>query len=254
MSNRDLVKERFGANAVAYKTSGVHSRGASLARLVELVQPQAGWRVLDVATGAGHTAMVFAPHVAEVVASDLTPQMLEVAEGLAQEQGVTNMRFEQVDAETMPFEDGVFDVVTCRIAPHHFPRVDLFVQEAVRVLKPAGLLAVVDNIVPDDAPAGDFANAFEKYRDPSHHRCLSLPEWQTLFMEAGLTVKHVETAQKTMSFNKWTATQKVSEADKRVLWQMMEDAPAGAKAFLTPEYTDNNFTFKLTEGLFIGQK
>lgn len=254
MSNHELVRERFGANAMAYKMSKVHSRGASLARLVELVEPQADWRVLDVATGAGHTAMVFAPHVAEVVASDLTPEMLVVAEGLAREQGVTNMRFELVDAEAMGFAEGVFDVVVCRIAPHHFPRVERFVGEAVRVLKEGGLLAVVDNVVPDDVPAGDFVNAFEKYRDPSHFRCLSAIEWQALFEQAGLTVRQVEMAQKTMDFGKWTATQKVSEEDKGVLWEMMVGAPAGAIDFLAPEYTNGNFTFQLTEGLFVGQK
>ena len=60
-------------------TSTVHAQGESLARLVELTNPQPTWIVLDVSTGAGHTALAFAPHVAHVVATDLTPQMIEAA-------------------------------------------------------------------------------------------------------------------------------------------------------------------------------
>ena len=51
---KTLVQQQFGANAAAYATSAVHAKGASLARLVELVKPGADWSVLDIATGAGH--------------------------------------------------------------------------------------------------------------------------------------------------------------------------------------------------------
>ena len=71
---KSLVRSQFGASAAAYATSKVHAKGASLGRLVELVKPQRSWRALDIATGAGHTAAAFAPHVASVVASDITPE------------------------------------------------------------------------------------------------------------------------------------------------------------------------------------
>ena len=61
---KDLVQQQFGAHAAAYATSTVHAKGASLGRLVELVKPQPQWQALDIATGAGHTAAAFAPHVA----------------------------------------------------------------------------------------------------------------------------------------------------------------------------------------------
>ena len=67
---KTLVQQQFGAHAAAYATSAVHAKGASLGRLVELVQPKSDWRALDIATGAGHTAAAFAPHVAHVIASD----------------------------------------------------------------------------------------------------------------------------------------------------------------------------------------
>ena len=94
------------------------------------------WQALDIATGAGHTAAAFAPHVARVIASDLTEEMLQEAAKLAAAKGFANMETARADAEALPFEDARFDLVTCRIAAHHFPDVPTFVAEVWRVLKP----------------------------------------------------------------------------------------------------------------------
>ena len=84
---KDQVRQQFGANAAAYVSSPTHAQGASLARLVALTDPQPGWRVLDVATATGHTALAFAPRVAAVVGLDLTLKMLPLAARLAAERG-----------------------------------------------------------------------------------------------------------------------------------------------------------------------
>ena len=73
---KSLAQQRFGRAAADYATSEVYAKGASLQRLVELTEPKSHWRVLDVATGAGHTALAFAPHVAKVTATDITEEML----------------------------------------------------------------------------------------------------------------------------------------------------------------------------------
>ena len=108
-TEKEKVQQQFGANAAFYATSTVHAKGYSLTRLVELTQPQPSWQVLDIATAAGHTAFVFAPHVAQVIATDLTPEMLTVAANLAEEKRITNVTFEPADAEQLPFPDGQFD-------------------------------------------------------------------------------------------------------------------------------------------------
>lgn len=255
MDNKTLVQQQFGANAAAYATSTVHAKGASLPRLIELTRPQKEWRALDIATGAGHTAFAFAPHVAHVTASDLTPEMLTVAARLAQEKGLTNVDFREADAESLPFEDTVFDLVTCRIAPHHFGDVPQFVRECARVLTPGGVLAIVDNIVPEDLTAANFVNAFEKYRDPSHVRCLSAEAWAEAYQQAGIHLTCAEEAKKAMNFDAWADNMNASPDMRAALRQMLHEAPAQAKEFLTPQFlADRSITFYLSEGIFIGVK
>ncbi len=245
------VRTQFGANAAAYATSKVHAQGASLARLVELVQPQPQWQVLDVATAAGHTAFVFAPHVAQVTATDITPEMLTVAARLAAEKNIQNVTFREADAEALPFADATFDLITCRIAPHHFPDIARFVGESARVLRAGGILAVVDNIVPA-GEAGVFVNQFEKLRDPSHYHCLSLAEWLDMLRNAGFTLRHQETALKAMTFNDWAARMKVATATVDELRAKLLNAAGPAADFLQPQATDDDITFYLTEAILIG--
>ncbi|MFN8494056.1 MAG: methyltransferase domain-containing protein [Caldilineaceae bacterium] len=248
---KEQVRQGFGANAAAYATSRVHAKGASLARLIELVKPRADWQVLDVATAAGHTAFVFAPRVAHVVASDLTPEMLTVATKLAEEKGIKNVSFKEADAEALPFADQSFDLVTCRIAPHHFPQVNQFLAESARVLHPGGLLAVVDNVVPV-GEAGVYVNDFEKLRDPSHYRCLSLDEWVAGFEAAGFTVLHQETAWKEMTFNDWAVRMGATAETVAQLRELLLHGPKDAADFLQPHQTDEDIIFYLEEAIVIG--
>lgn len=249
--SKDLVRAQFGANAAAYVNSAVHARGNSLTRLVELVQPQAHWQALDIASAAGHTAFIFAPHVAHVYATDITPEMLEAASQLAAERNIQNVTVEYADAEELPYADASFDLVTCRIAPHHFPKIDLFLRESARVLRPTGLLAVVDNIVPH-GPAGDYVNAFEKLRDPSHGRCLSMEEWLAGYTTAGLTVQQQEILVKTMDFGTWA--QRHDATMQNYLRAMLSEVTGAAQAFLQPQVTPETASFQLYEGILIGRK
>ncbi len=254
--NRDLVRQQFGPNAANYANSPVHATGSSLARLVDLLDPDPGWRLLDVATAAGHTAFALAPAVAEVVATDLLEEMLAVARDQAAQRGLTNVTFERADAEELPFDDGSFDAVTCRIAPHHFPRPDRFVAEVVRVLRPGGRLGLVDNVV--DAEAGPFVNRFERRRDPSHVRALDLGEWLDLVTGAGLAIESVERLRKRMEFRTWADNMDVPEPIRAELLADLEGAPPAAVSYLEPELgrpgDQEAAAFHLTEGIVVAQK
>jgi len=252
--SKELVQKQFGAHAAAYATSRVHAEGASLKRLVELVQPQADWQVLDVATAAGHTAFAFAPYVAHVTATDITAEMIPVAAKVAAEKGITNVSLESADAEALPYADASFDLVTCRIAPHHFPRIDLFVSEAVRVLRPGGILAVVDNVVPNDPATGGYINAFEKMRDPSHGRALSVDEWLALFVAAGLTVLHEEVVAKSMEFTPWVERMGATAETITELRRRLIEAPEKVADFFQVYESDKGLFFQIDEALILSRK
>lgn len=248
---RSLVQEQFGANAAHYVTSRPHAKGASLQRLLELVEPQGDWQVLDIATAAGHTAFAFAPHVGQVWATDITAEMLKIAAEQAAERGFSNVTVEYAEAGALPYEDGRFDLVTCRIAPHHFPDIAAFIGESKRVLRPGGLLAVVDNVVPVGL-GGDYVNAFEKLRDPSHGRCLALEEWLDGFSAAGLELAHHETLDKQIQFESWAGRH---DADmQRYLKALLFGAAGEAAVFFQPQTINDETTFRLREGIVIGRK
>ncbi|MFL7790536.1 MAG: methyltransferase type 11, partial [Anaerolineae bacterium] len=64
MDTKTLSQERYTQYAQGYVTSKAHAQGSELERLVDIARPQPNWIVLDAATGGGHTALAFAPHVA----------------------------------------------------------------------------------------------------------------------------------------------------------------------------------------------
>lgn len=251
---KDLVKQQYGAHAEGYVTSTVHAKGESLKRLVELVQPQPSWRALDISTGGGHTALAFAPLVREVVASDLTPEMLAAAEKFIRSNGITNVEFKLADAENLPFGDAEFDLVTDRIALHHYPDAPRAIHEMARVLKPGGVLGFTDNTVPPNKQTAGYINHFEKLRDPSHNWCYPVERLQRYLEEAGLRVTHVEESPKPMEFENWADRMGCSEATKTELKRLLDTAPPEAKEFFNPRVEDGKLWFSIRESIFIAHK
>lgn len=111
--------------------------------LVEACRVSRGQRVLDVAAGSGNAAIPAALAGASVVASDLTPELLETGALLAKRQGV-ELEWCQGDAEALPFDDAEFDtVLSCvgvMFAPHHQPSAD----ELIRVCRTGGTIGLLN--------------------------------------------------------------------------------------------------------------
>jgi ubiquinone/menaquinone biosynthesis C-methylase UbiE len=251
---KDLVKQQYGAHAEGYVTSTVHAKGESLKRLVELVQPQTTWRGLDISTGGGHTALAFAPLVHSIIASDLTPEMLGAAEKFMRSQGVTNVAFKLADAENLPFRDGEFDLVTNRIALHHYPDAPKAIREMARVMKQGGVLGFTDNTVPPNKQLAGVINHFEKLRDPSHNWCYPIERLQRYFEEAGLRVTHVEESPKHMEFEPWADRMGCSEETKAELNRLLDTASLEAREFFNPRMEDGKLFFSIRESIFIAHK
>jgi ubiquinone/menaquinone biosynthesis C-methylase UbiE len=246
-------QSQFGKNAANYATSTVHAKGASLGRIVEMLAPQAPWHALDLATAAGHTAFAIAPHVASVVATDVTPEMLTVAQGIAEERSIANVTFAEADAHATGFDDAQFDLVTCRIAPHHFSDPAQFVTEAARVLRPGGVFGLVDNLAPEDKAAAVWCDDFERRRDHSHLRCLPASEWTELIEAAGLVLSQFETMGKQMMFEPWADNMSVPTDVRTALLADLAAADETTAAWLRPDLGAEP-SFVLTEGLFVATK
>jgi ubiquinone/menaquinone biosynthesis C-methylase UbiE len=252
-----LVQQQFGAHAQNYVTSTDHSQGESLDRLVELLPFQPTWRALDIATGGGHTALALAPHVAEVVASDITAPMLAAAEKFIQGRGVANVVFREAEACDLPFAEAEFDLVTCRLAAHHFSDCARFVRESARVLRPGGWFALIDNVTPAEAKAARHINAFERLRDPSHVWEYAAADWEAFCLAATLTVQHLEHYQKPLDFEPWCDRMSVPAATRQQLRAMLWHAPQAARASLNPRFSPDRLagpaSFELGEVLLLAR-
>jgi len=223
------VQEQVGGSAAAYVTSPGHAAGDDLDTLVAWGRALAPRRVLDVATGGGHTALAFTRVAGHVTACDLTEPMLAAARGLVRDRGAA-AAFVAGDAVTLPFRDGAFDVVTCRIAPHHFPDVAGAVREVRRVLRPGGSFLVQDILGHDDAEAAAFITEVERRRDPTHIRAYRAVEWKAFLRAAGLTVMDSTVVTKRRPWDEWTTRTRMTPDGRRDLDAFVLAAPEKCRA------------------------
>jgi SAM-dependent methyltransferase len=186
MDQTAAIRQRFGPAAGAYAKSAVHRAGPDLDAMLAAAAGGAGERVLDVGCGAGHTALAFAQTAREVVALDLTEDMLAQTGAAATERGLANVSLQRGDAQALPFPAGRFDVVTSRLCAHHFADPAAAVREAARVLAPEGVFLLSDTVAPEDPARDSFLNAFELLRDFSHVRDHRISEWLAMFRASGL--------------------------------------------------------------------
>lgn len=239
MSEQDAIKAqaqaRFGQYAQGYVESKSHAGGEDLERMVALAEPQPDWLAMDVATGGGHTGLRFAPLVGQIIAFDLTPKMLQAARTFAKEQGVNNVKYAAGDAENLPFLSNTFDLITCRIAPHHFPDCFRFIQECARALKPGGRLLIEDHLAPEDDRAARYVDSFERLRDPSHVRGYAAYEWRGMFLDAELTVLQDEhLTKKGGKMVPWAERQGCSPDVIERLHILLAQAPAAVAEWMNP--------------------
>lgn len=239
------VREQFSQHAEYYAQSSAHAQGDTLEVILGLADPIGTEKALDIATGTGFTAFALAPKVSEVFATDLTPEMVVKAYELAQEQVIENIMFSVAAAESLPFHTASFDLVTCRLAPHHFQDVPKFLSEVHRVLQAKGLFCLVDSVSPESEELISWQNRVEKLRDDSHVFGYPPSQWDKMFVDAGFEIEqtaHTRNAQ--MSFLWWVRPQK----NPPEIVQEIRDAfamlsPDDAKKHYTVEHADDDFYF-----------
>ena len=167
------------------------ARAAELeAKVVSFVAPAGDERALDSGSGAGALAFALAPHVREVIAVDLVPELLE--QGRRRADRAPNVTFVEGDATRLAFEPFSFDLAGSLRTLHHLARPELAVAELARVTRPRGRVLVVDQIAPVDPVAAAELNAFERTRDPSHTRALADIDLRQLFESNELVLLRAE--------------------------------------------------------------
>ena len=182
----------FRQRAAFYTTSEAHTDKSVLDRVVERAKPRPDHMALDVATGPGHTAFALAPYVREVIAIDVTIEMLIEARKLKTERGIQNVEFRLADAHALPFDDRFFEIVTCRRAAHHFVDIKKSLDEMKRVLVNGGRLVIDDRSVPEDDFVDATLNRLDRLHDESHIRQYRLSEWERMLLAAGFKIEAIE--------------------------------------------------------------
>ncbi len=232
----DDVRARFAPVAANYATAKFHSSPEGLREMLELARPQHGDLALDVATGAGHVALALAPHLRRVYGLDLTREMLDQARKLASERGVTNVDWILGDVAQLPFADETFDLYTVRAAPHHFPDVDAFLHEALRVLRPGRHAVFIDCAPP--LPARDVLHEVEVRRDPSHILSMTVDEWVDRLGHAGFVVGSASVRELDWDFEDWMRNMAVPQPLVTELAEVVEASEGEARQQLHPERRD----------------
>lgn len=224
------AQEQFAKRSESYGKGHILENVADVRAAVESIPLPAPAKVLDVATGAGHTGLFLASLGHEVTLADIAAPMLDKAARTAAERGLA-VKTAQHPAEEFPHGDATFDLVTCRVAGHHFSHPEKFIAESARVLKPGGHLLMIDGTVADGyVEAEEWIHAVEKYRDPSHHRFLTPGAWSGLCRESGLTVKSVEIFPfKQPDLNWYFETAATSPENRQKVLDLVAHAPASAR-------------------------
>ncbi len=195
------MTDLWSRRAEAFRESPTHREGPDLDLLVEWCEPGDGVKVLDVATGGGHVARRLREEGCTVVTVDPAPGMK--ADVVA-------------PADHLPFEGGSFDVVSCRIAAHHFPDIRAAVGEMGRVSNE--LLVIEDNLF-----RGEDIEEAERLRDPTHVRCYSEDEWKSFVGDAGFEVERLERFDRRQSVDLWLERVETPPADARRVRQLLAD-------------------------------
>jgi ubiquinone/menaquinone biosynthesis C-methylase UbiE len=248
----EQVKQQFGAVAEAYVNSSFHASGQDLGLLVDSAGFSGNETVIDLGCGPGHTALACARKAGRVIGIDVTPEMIVAATALANQRSLTNVEFRVGNVEQLPFVSGTVDVVTSRVSAHHYSDLPRALGEAVRVLKPGGLMLISDTVAPEDPALDTFFNAVEFLRDSSHVRNYRGSEWMRMLSAAGLEPEMLERFPLSLDCGDWVKRMQTPPTKVAMLKELMAEAnPAVRAAF---ELREDPWGFTIPIGVMRARK
>jgi ubiquinone/menaquinone biosynthesis C-methylase UbiE len=241
-----LAQQMFGSQAPAYAASQVHLSDASLEAMVRLAAPGPYAWTVDLGTGAGFTAFAMTHCSRRVVASDLTRPMLREARRIGRERRLGNLMLSHNAAEHLPFASDCLDLVTCRVAGHHFADFGRALDEIHRALKVGGSLVMADTVAPEDEAVDRWLNDVELRRDFSHVNDRKVSVIEDLLAARGLEVVAGENVRVNLQFNNWVARTATPEEEVIALRRDFLEGPVEVKRAFEIEATgdgDINFSW-----------
>lgn len=224
-SHHSFVNAAYSPRANEYLTSAVHASGEDLDQIEAAVRGCSTARALDLGCGGGHVCYRVAPQVAEVVALDLSQQMLETVLHAASERGLHNITARQGAAESLPFADQVFEFVLSRFSAHHWRDLEAGLREARRVLGPKGRAIFVDSVAPAAALLDSHLQTIELLRDPSHVRNYTTPEWIAALARAGFETVSIRSRRLRIEFSSWIGRTRTPALLADAIHALQENAP-----------------------------
>ena len=246
-SQRGHAAQRmFGPRAGAYATSQVHVRDDSLdilQRLAAQFFPRPCRWAADLGTGAGFTAFAMAKYSQCVVGTDPTKAMLEQAQRLGRERGLDNLTLCRNAAEFLPFADGSLDLVTSRVAGHHFNDLDRALDEVRRVLKIGGVLLMADSVAPEDDAVASWMNEIELRRDFSHVKNRKISELEAMLATRGMPAVEREHTKIYLKFDEWVARTATAPPEVQSLRRDFLEAPDPVQAAFQIQSLDGDIDF-----------
>ncbi len=244
---------QYGRVADAYATSESHAGGDDLAWFTARAGSVLPGLALDVACGGGFAtrALIAAGH--RVVGTDITPESVAAARATTERPA---LGWAVGAAEQLPVRTGSMNVVSCRIAPHHFGDIARFVDEVARVLAPGGMLLLVDTTVPEDEDLARWLDDVERLRDPSHGRSWPASRWRAVLRGSRLDVAESMLTRKRHDLEPWltrsgcvgdTADEvrrrfREADADTRAAYRVEVEADGTVAA-----YTDTKLCLRATK-------
>jgi ubiquinone/menaquinone biosynthesis C-methylase UbiE len=203
LDHENRVRDEFTRQSETFSRSAAIADAALAQRFVDALGDAGRGSVLDVACGPGILTAVIAKTARQVVAFDLTPQMLTKAAHRCAEAGLDNVKFREGNAAELPLADAAFDAVVTRLSVHHFDRPSRAMSEIFRVLRPGGSFVIAD-VISSEVPAeAELQNAIEILRDPSHVRMLPASELAALVRGAGFAIESLTSWDKPREFEEW---------------------------------------------------
>lgn len=239
-TQQTFVADQYGPRAQDYVSSEVHRQGPDLDQIEAELRAFPPGRVLDLGCGGGHVTYRAAPLAREVVACDVTPDMLDAVHRTAIERGLSNVTVQNAPAERLPFDDDSFDVVAARYTTHHWRDRHAGLREARRVLKPGGRAIFIDVIAPESALLDSWLQTLELLRDVSHVRNYRLTEWVDALAAAGFVVDGVTPRRLPLRFADWIARTRTPELHAAAIRALQGTAPDEVRQHFAIE-TDGSF-------------